>query len=91
MNVWQRKTAIQQPKEKLWASDGQVSTYGIHPARGKKAKGVRIGLPCERQCIKEFVVQGVVPNVVEDPTTCLFISIHITVAPPSNFNLSNLT
>ena len=31
-----------------------------------------------------------VPNVMEDPTTCLFISIHITVAPPSNFAVDTL-
>jgi len=73
--------------------------------RGKKPKEVRFGLPCERQCIERFVVQTMNPgqcikglavqkmnpNVVEDPTACLFISKHIAVAAPSNFNLSNIT
>ena len=67
MNVWQGKIARQWSKEKPWATAGQVSAYAIHSARGKKAKGVRFGLPCERQCIKGFVVQKVAPNMVEDP------------------------
>ena len=91
--MWQRTIARQRPKQSPLATavqgSAQVSAYATHPARGNKAKGVRFGLPCERQCIEGVVVQKVVHDVVEDPTTCLFISIHIPVASTSNINLSN--
>ena len=44
---------VLQHQEMPWATAGQVSAYAIHPARGKKAKGVRFGSPCERQCIHQ--------------------------------------